>query len=108
MLCTGGTCRAQFGSRSFDLTHEQASDKASLQSARSIGNPESLDRARSIGTADRLTAGDTHDALNDEEVQPQATGAACPLKHHCPSQNVHCLGTASATAVFFALIPLLS
>lgn len=88
LLCTGGgTCRAQFGSQSFDLTHEQASYKASLQSARSIGNPASLDHARSIGTADRVTAGDIHDVLNDEEVQPQATGVACPLKHHCPFQN---------------------
>ena len=76
LLCTGGTCRAQFGSQSFELTHQQASYKASLQVAKSTGKRESLDEARSIGTADSLTAGDTHDVINDEEVQPQATGAA--------------------------------
>lgn len=80
-VCTDGTCRAQFGSKSFDLTHEQAKNKASLQLARSIGNPESLDHARSIGPAEGVTAVDTHEVPDEEEVQPQATGTARLLNH---------------------------
>lgn len=93
LLCTGGTCRAQFGSQSFDLTHEQASNKAALQLARSVGNPASLDHARSIATADSLTAVDTRDVLNDEEVQPQATGELhVLLSTHVPMPYKSCLG----------------
>ena len=71
-MCIGGACRAQFGSKSFSLTQEQASSKALLQKARSINSPQSLDRARSLDPVR-----DLDESLNDGDTKPQAAGTVC-------------------------------
>lgn len=72
-MCIGGACRAQFGSKSFSLTQEQASSKALLQKARSINSPQSLDHARSLDSVP-----DLDESLNDGDTKPQAAGTVLP------------------------------